>query len=200
MRRLTDEERATVEANLGLARFYAGRRPKDPAIDQEDILQESTIGLMRAVQVHDPERGALSTAARHWCRNAIQRHYQNSAMIRVPVWAQSNHVDRPDHKPIKPMRRVDLGHHDHDMGDPLAWLVAAPVEGELDESQEEAVRLVTLAMSRLGPTDRNLIWRHYALGESARTIAVGLGVDHKIICRRLERARARIRQCLRNEL
>lgn len=68
---LTAEEAATVAANRGLVNFVLRRR-RTPAWEWDDAYQDGLIGLMRAVQKFEPERGlALSTYAMFWIRQSI---------------------------------------------------------------------------------------------------------------------------------
>ena len=75
-----------IEANLRLvvsiARAFAGR-----GLPMADIIQEGNLGLIRAVDKFDWERGfKLSTYATWWIRQAIGRGLQNTArVIRLPV-------------------------------------------------------------------------------------------------------------------
>src|SRR5579875_1874248 len=75
-----------VEANMrlvvGIARHY-----NTSLISFEDIVQEGAIGLMKAVERFDPQRGCrLSTYATPWIRQAISRAIDTKAKaIRVPA-------------------------------------------------------------------------------------------------------------------
>jgi RNA polymerase sigma factor (sigma-70 family) len=81
---------AIVVANSGLvyqhARRWAGR-----GVDIEDLAQVGMLGLLRAIDTFEPERGhALSTYAVHWIHYYIRREIQNnSATVRTPVHMQT---------------------------------------------------------------------------------------------------------------
>lgn len=64
-----------------IAQRYAGH-----GLDVEDLVQEGMIGLVKAVDRFDPERGvAFSTYATFWIRESIQRGLDNGArFIRIP--------------------------------------------------------------------------------------------------------------------
>ncbi len=75
-----------IEKNLRLvvatAKNYRGR-----GLPFEDLIQEGNLGLMRAAEKFDPERGCkFSTHAVWWIRQGIQRALFNcSRTIRLPV-------------------------------------------------------------------------------------------------------------------
>lgn len=98
---LTDEERnhvrigrraknRMVSANLRLVVNVAKKFRPQSHMKMEDILQEGSIGLMRAVEKFDPERGyKFSTYAYWWIRQGITRAGENQeAEIRVPAHLQ----------------------------------------------------------------------------------------------------------------
>ncbi len=60
------------------------------SLEEADLVQAGAIGLMRALESFDPERGfSLGTYATHWIRHHIQREVMNHGRsIRVPVHTQ----------------------------------------------------------------------------------------------------------------
>lgn len=74
-RQPTSEEWALVEANIGLVWGYVNRHRwlHPTAAAEEEAVSHGTLGLLRAVQTWDPEKGTLGTYAEAWIRQAIQR-------------------------------------------------------------------------------------------------------------------------------
>jgi RNA polymerase sigma factor (sigma-70 family) len=73
--RSTRDRNALIHANLPLVWRVARQEAQRSGHSVEDLCQEGCLGLIKAVERFDPERGhSLSTAAMPWIRGAI-RHY-----------------------------------------------------------------------------------------------------------------------------
>jgi RNA polymerase primary sigma factor len=73
---------ANTRLVISIAKRYQG-----PGVPFQDLIQEGNLGLMKAVNKFDPDRGyKLSTYATWWIRQAITRAIANQARtIRLPV-------------------------------------------------------------------------------------------------------------------
>lgn len=80
-----------VERNLGLAGWMA-RRHLWSGISFEDLLQEGTIGLIKAADKYDYRIGRFSTYATWWVRQAITRHIACNKVVHVPHHLQEEYL------------------------------------------------------------------------------------------------------------
>jgi RNA polymerase sigma-B factor len=164
------DRRQRIEAHLPLVRALAVRfaRRGEPL---DDLVQAGCIGLIHAVDRHDPERGAFEAYAVPTITGEIQRHLRDrGSVLRVPprVVAESG---RP---------RLDpLDDDDAPPADPIAAVDA---------------RLTLAAALRSLPLHERRILVLWLYGErSQRSIAHEVGVSQVHVSRLLRRALERLR-------
>lgn len=74
--------------NLRLV-FFIAKRYMGRGVPLEDLLQEGTIGLMKAVDKYSPEKGAFSTCATWWISQNIRRSISDDVKtFHLPVHVQ----------------------------------------------------------------------------------------------------------------
>jgi len=128
-----------IQANLRLVVKIA-REYEDFGLPLLDLISEGNIGLMKAVERYDPDRGCkLSSYAAFWIKQAIRRALANQGKtIRLPVHAQEKllHINRAISR-----LQAQLGHEPSD--EEVAEEVGLPAD-KVRRLRSAALRPVSL--------------------------------------------------------
>lgn len=141
-----------IQRNLALvaniARRYAGG-----SRDLNDLMQVGTTGLMRAIELYDPDRGRLGKYASRWIRQCIQRWIRGDSTVHVPM---SGWKDRARHVRMVSIYDGVPGTNDTKIIDTLASDGPDPSDEygcERDKTQE----LINAALSTLTPRQEFIV-------------------------------------------
>lgn len=172
-----DARRRLIEQHLPLVRRLARRHARH-AGQLEDLAQVGSVGLIKAVDRYDPDRGSSLTAyAVPTIEGEIRRHLRDSAdPLRVPRRERAlGAVVRPT--PLDPEA-------------PAARDMAA--EARLERGEERMV--LEAGLRRLARRERRIVQLRYFGGLSQHVIARELGISQVHVSRLLRQSLGKLRE------
>ncbi len=186
-----------IEANLQLVVSVVKRHLTDPRMSFLDLVQEGNQGLMRAIDLFDPEAGnRFSTYAVPWIRQHITRAMMNKAdLIRKPLhvqvkakslYARAAAADRAGETVNAESLRTELAQHVEHCGAEIFFQATgiesieagASVSG--DDGEEGAASLID-ALQYGGPDPEESYAHRQTLGLLFKALAVLEGKEQTAV-------------------
>ncbi len=174
-----DARNTLVLANLGLVHLLSNQMRRQ-GFRYEDMVQEGTLGLMRATETFDPSRGVrFSTYCVYWIRAKLQRFLQKIDKDDIPSVAgalmeEDDHGQRrrPRARALSLERPVEAG-EDRTLGDVIAAEEEGPEDATLRFEREQTARHVLRSIAdELGDERLHTIIDERLLSDDPKTLAV----------------------------
>jgi RNA polymerase sigma factor (sigma-70 family) len=110
-----DARNCLVMANIGLVHLVANQLCRPP-VRYEDLVQEGTMGLIRATETFEVDRGVrFSTYSVYWIRAKIQRYLQKLERDDVPaIVGAEMHEDESGRRRRPRARKLSIEHSQED--------------------------------------------------------------------------------------
>lgn len=174
-----DARNALVLANLGLVHLVANQMRRT-GIRYDDLVQEGTLGLLRATETFEPDRNVrFSTYCVYWIRAKIQRLLQRLDRDDTPAIAGAQMETLVSGRRRRPRARsisIDTPMDEHDdrsMGDVLADHSENPERATLRCERDSAVAHVLDGICReIGDPRLQTIIQKRLLADEPETLAV----------------------------
>ena len=173
-----DARNAMVMANLGLVHLVANQMRR-PDLRYDDLVQEGTLGLLRATETFDPTRGVrFSTYCVYWIRAKIQRFLQRIDRDDIPSIAGAGMEENDKGQRKRPRaRRLSLdgpttNDEDRTLGDMIALPQPDPEDNTLRTERERRVdKVLKEIAAELNDPRLQVIIDRRLLSEEPHTLA-----------------------------
>lgn len=173
-----DARNTMVLANIGLVHLVANQMRR-PDLRYDDLVQEGTLGLLRATETFDPTRGVrFSTYCVYWIRAKIQRFMQRLDRDDLPAISGADMQENDRGQRVRPRaRRLSLdasvdAEEDRTLGDLVANDTTTPEDTALKTERERKVdRVLREIADELADPRLNVIIERRLLSEEPRTLA-----------------------------
>lgn len=216
-----------VLANQGLVKKIVGDFSWC-GLDPEDLVQEGNLGLIRAVELYDPERAKFSTYAALWIKQRIFRCiYNTKSTIRIPVHllqrmarfekAEFGGLEDQDQFSESELRRMAAAKEasassidapirgDAGGGIDGGWLENIPDQSAVDPSEASDTGFLEEELERLLKTlkterERDIIRRRFGLGGYEAMTLEEIGELYCLTCERIRQIEAKALKKMRIHL